>query len=69
MHHKLCAVCGQNVMSEGTVRQWCGMFKGVRTDVQDEEQNGWTSVLNDDLVQSVDQKFLKMALHNFRSFL
>jgi hypothetical protein len=23
IHHELCAVYGQNVMSEGTVRQWC----------------------------------------------
>jgi hypothetical protein len=27
IHHELCAVCGQNVMSEGTVRQWCKIFK------------------------------------------
>jgi hypothetical protein len=24
---ELCAVYGQNVMSEGTVRQWCRIFK------------------------------------------
>jgi hypothetical protein len=28
IHLELCAVvCSQNVMSEGTVRQWCSMFK------------------------------------------
>jgi hypothetical protein len=27
MHQELCAVCGQNVMNNGTVRQWCRMFK------------------------------------------
>jgi hypothetical protein len=28
IHHELCtAVYGQNGMSEGTVRQWCRMFK------------------------------------------
>jgi hypothetical protein len=27
IHRELCAVYGQNVMSEGTVRQWCRMFK------------------------------------------
>jgi hypothetical protein len=27
---ELCAaVCGQNVMNEGNVRQWCRMFKDV----------------------------------------
>jgi hypothetical protein len=27
IQYELCVVYGQNVMSEGTVRQWCGMFK------------------------------------------
>jgi hypothetical protein len=28
IHRELCAaVYGQNVISEGTVRQWCSMFK------------------------------------------
>jgi DNA gyrase inhibitor GyrI len=27
IHSGQCAVYGQNVMSEGTVRQWCRMFK------------------------------------------
>jgi hypothetical protein len=26
IHHELCAIYGQNVMSEGIVRQWCKMF-------------------------------------------
>jgi hypothetical protein len=39
-HRELCAaVCGQNVMSEGTVRQWCIVFKDGRTDVRDEKQS------------------------------
>jgi transposase len=48
-------VYGRNVMSEGTVRQWCGMFKDGRTNVHDEEGSGRPSVVRDDLVQSVDQ--------------
>jgi hypothetical protein len=24
---ELCMVCGQNIMGEGTVRQWCRMLK------------------------------------------
>jgi hypothetical protein len=47
-------VYAQNVMSEGTVRQWCGMFKDGRTNVHDEERRGWPSVVRDDL-QSVDK--------------
>jgi hypothetical protein len=27
IRRELCAVYGQNVMNEGTVRQWCRMFK------------------------------------------
>jgi hypothetical protein len=39
IHRELCAaVYGQNVMSEGTVRQWCRMFKDGRTNVHDEEE-------------------------------
>jgi hypothetical protein len=30
IHHELCAVYGQNVMSEGTLRQWHRMFKDGR---------------------------------------
>jgi hypothetical protein len=31
INRELCAVYGQNVMSEGIVRQWCRMFKDGRT--------------------------------------
>jgi hypothetical protein len=38
IHHELCLVYSQNVMSEGTVRQWCRMFKDSRkTNVNNEE--------------------------------
>jgi hypothetical protein len=30
IHCELCTVYGQNVMSEGNVRQWCRMFKDGR---------------------------------------
>jgi transposase len=53
IHPELCAVYGQNVMSEGTVRQWHRMFKDGRTNVHDEERNGRPSVLSVDLIQSV----------------
>jgi transposase len=57
IHRELCAVYGQNKMSEGTVRQWYGMFKDGRTSVHDEEGSGRPSVVSDDdLVQSVDQQ-------------
>jgi transposase len=43
-------------MSEGTVRQWCRMFKDGETNVHDEEWSGRPTVMSDDLVQNVDQK-------------
>jgi transposase len=56
IYRELCAVYGQNVMSEGTVRQWCRMFKDGRTNVHNEEQIGRPSVVSDDLVQSIVHK-------------
>jgi hypothetical protein len=34
IHRELHVVYDQNVMSEGTVRQWCGMFKDEQTNEQ-----------------------------------
>jgi hypothetical protein len=57
IHCELCAaVYGQTGMSEVTEKQWCRMFKGRRKNVHDEERSGLTSVVRDDLVQSVSQK-------------
>jgi hypothetical protein len=51
IHRELGMVYSQNVMDEGTVRQWCKMFKDGRTNVHDEEQSGQPSVVSDDIVQ------------------
>jgi hypothetical protein len=60
IHRELCAIYGQNIMSEGIVRQWCRMFKDGHTNVHDEERSGLASVVSDDLDQSVYQKkFMK----------
>jgi transposase len=48
IHRELCAVSSQNVMSEGTIRQWCTMFKYGRTNIQDKMQSGQLSVVSDD---------------------
>jgi hypothetical protein len=37
IHRELYAVYGQNVISEGTVREWCRMFKNGRTNVHGKE--------------------------------
>jgi hypothetical protein len=34
IHHELCAIYGQNVMSEKTLRQWYTMFKDGQTNEQ-----------------------------------
>jgi hypothetical protein len=55
IHHELCAVYGLNVMSEGTVRRWCRMFRdGWANKFHDEERSGWPTVVSDDLAQSVE---------------
>jgi hypothetical protein len=40
VHRELCAVYGQNLMSERSIRQWCKMSKDGRTNVHDEERIG-----------------------------
>jgi hypothetical protein len=57
IHCELCAVYGQNVMSEGTVRQWCRMIKDGRTNVHDEQRSGQPYVMSDQLVQSERRRF------------
>jgi hypothetical protein len=37
IHRELCMVYGQNIMSEGTVRQWYRMFKDGQINVHDEQ--------------------------------
>jgi hypothetical protein len=66
----LCAVYvyGRNVMNDGTVRQWCRMFKDGRTNVHDEERSVRPSVVSDDLVQSVDKKFMIDSASQFQNF-
>jgi hypothetical protein len=56
IHCELRAVYDHNVMSEGTVRQWRGMFKDGRTNFQDEERRDRPSEVSDDFVQMVDHK-------------
>jgi transposase len=55
-------------MSEGTVSQWCRMFKDGRTNVHDEERSGRPSVVSDDLVQTVAKQFVKDGASQFQNF-
>jgi transposase len=56
IHRELCEVYGQTIISEGSIKQRCRIFKDGRTNVHDEERSGRPSVVSDDLVQSFDQK-------------
>jgi hypothetical protein len=40
IHLELYVVYVQNITSEGTVRQWCRVFKDGRTNVHDEKRSG-----------------------------
>jgi hypothetical protein len=42
IRQKLCAVYNQNGMNDGTVRQWCRMFKDGQTNIHDEKQWSFT---------------------------
>jgi hypothetical protein len=57
INRELCAVYMQNVMSKGTVRRWCRMFKDMRKNVHDKERSFRSSIVSDDLVQSERRHF------------
>jgi hypothetical protein len=44
------------------------MFEDGRTDVHDEERSGRPTICSDDLVQSVEQKFVKDSASQFQKF-
>jgi hypothetical protein len=71
IRREICVVYGQwvMVMGEGTVRQWCRMFKDGRMVTMKSEVVGRSSVMSDDLVQNVEQKICERQFHNFRNFM
>jgi hypothetical protein len=45
LHHELCTVVyGKDVMSEGTVRQWCGMFKDGQANKCSRWRAKWSTI-------------------------
>jgi hypothetical protein len=69
IHQQLCADYGQNVMTEGTVRQCCRMFKDGRISIHAEEQSGrpyseWWSYS-----KCWPKKLWKTEFHDFRTFM
>jgi transposase len=63
IHHRLCRVYGDNVVSDSCVREWCRKFRDGRTDVNEEGGQGLHSIVTDELFQTVDQ-----CLHGKRRF-
>jgi hypothetical protein len=47
IHLELQAIYDQNLMSKGTVRQWCRMFKNGRTNVHDEKRSSWPTICSE----------------------
>ena len=56
IHHQICHVYGDNVMSDGMVRKWVRMFNEGRENVHDEARSGRPSLVNDDLVRKVNER-------------
>ena len=56
IHHQICQVYGDNVMSDGRVRKWVRMFNGGRENVRDEARSGRPSLVKDDLVRKVNER-------------
>jgi hypothetical protein len=54
--------------SQGTVKQWCRMFKDGRKNIHDEGRSDWPYVVSDDIVQIFYQKFVKDGVSEFRKF-
>ena len=59
IHRQLCQVYGPNIMSKQMVRHWCRQFSEGRQSVHDEERNGRSSLINDDLVELVQQRVME----------
>ena len=54
IHRQLCKVYGNDVMSEGGVRQWCIMFKNGRNNFHNEERSGRLTIVTDELVAKIN---------------
>jgi hypothetical protein len=67
IHHEFCAIYGQHVMIEGTVRQWCRMFEDERTNVHDEERSGRPPVVSEWSCSKFWPKFVRFTISEFFS--
>jgi hypothetical protein len=56
IHHQICQVYGDNVMSDGMYRIWVRMFNEGRENVHSEGRSGLPFLVNDDLVCKVNER-------------
>jgi len=56
IHHQICQVYGDNVMSDGMVRKWVRMFSEGRENMHDKARSGRPSLVNDGLVCKVNER-------------
>ncbi|GFX54566.1 HTH_48 domain-containing protein [Trichonephila clavipes] len=57
IHRQITEVYSTEAMSDRKVRKWISLsFKDQRTNVHDEERSGRSSVITDDLMQTVETK-------------
>jgi hypothetical protein len=72
IHHELCAVYGQNVMSEGTVRRCCRMFKDGRANKRSWWRAKWLAICSEwwscSKCWPKNMNIWKTVIHNFRTF-
>jgi len=54
--HQLCDVYGEHAMSSSRVWRWVRLFNDGRKNVHDDLQSGLPSVVNEDLVCTVEEK-------------
>jgi len=56
IHHQICQVYGENVMSNGMFRKWVRVFNEGRENVHDEARSVRPSLVSDDLVRKVNER-------------
>jgi transposase len=63
IHRQICEVYGAHAMSDSMVRRWVSHFNEGCKNVHDDPRNGRPSVVNEELVRTLEQK-----IHHFITF-
>ncbi|GBN32786.1 hypothetical protein AVEN_90341-1 [Araneus ventricosus] len=66
IHRQLVEIYGENVMTDGMVRNWVRQFNDGRTNVHDEARSGRPSVVNGGLVAKVNEKIRENSRFTIR---